>query len=51
LSWVRGNHRFKFGFDGTFYKHDQLFVFINQGVLNFSRNTGSNTTGTTSPIS
>jgi outer membrane receptor protein involved in Fe transport len=45
LSWVRGNHRLKFGFDGTFYKHDQLFVFINQGVLNFSRNTGSNTTG------
>jgi hypothetical protein len=36
LSWARGDHRFKFGFDGTKYKQDQLFLFINQGILNYS---------------
>ncbi len=44
LSWVRGDHRFKFGFDGTKYKQDQLFLFINQGILTFSGNFGGNTT-------
>lgn len=44
LSWVRGDHRFKFGFDGTKYKQDQLFLFVNQGILTFSGNNGGNTT-------
>jgi outer membrane receptor protein involved in Fe transport len=45
VSWARGNHRFKFGFDGTQYKQDQTFLFVNQGILNFSRLSGVNTTG------
>lgn len=44
LSYATGNHRFKFGFDGTKYKQDQIFLFINQGILNFSR-TAQNSTG------
>lgn len=44
LSWVRGEHRFKFGFDGTKYRQDQLFLFVNQGILTFSGNFGGNTT-------
>lgn len=45
LSWTKGNHRFKFGFDGTRYRGDQLFMFINQGVLAFSSEWGGNSTG------
>ena len=45
VSWARGDHRFKFGFDGTQYRHDQAFLFVNQGILGFSRLTGGNTTG------
>lgn len=45
VSYARGNHRFKFGFDGTQYKQDQTFLFVNQGILNFSRTAGPNTTG------
>ena len=43
--WLRGNRRFKFGFDGTLYKQDQTFLFINQGILTFSGRFGLNTTG------
>jgi hypothetical protein len=45
VSYLAGNHRFKFGFDGTKYLQDQTFLFVNQGILNFSRLTGPNTTG------
>jgi outer membrane receptor protein involved in Fe transport len=45
VSYARGNHRFKFGFDGTQYKQDQTFLFVNNGILNFSRLSGVNTTG------
>lgn len=45
LSWSRGNHRFKFGFDGTFYKQDQTFLFINQGIFSYTRTSGGNTSG------
>ena len=45
VSWARGDHRFKFGFDGTQYRHDQAFLFVNQGILGFTRQTGGNTTG------
>jgi hypothetical protein len=44
LSWARGDHRFKFGFDGTKYKQDQIFLFVNQGILTYSGNFGGNTT-------
>jgi hypothetical protein len=46
VSWAKGDHRFKFGFDGTLYKHDQTFLFVNQGIITFSSTvTPSNTTG------
>jgi hypothetical protein len=45
LSWVFGDHRFKFGFDGTLYRQDQRFLFINQGIFTYSRTAGGNTTG------
>jgi Carboxypeptidase regulatory-like domain len=45
VSYATGNHRFKFGVDGTQYLQDQTFLFVNQGILNFSRLTGPNTTG------
>lgn len=45
VSWATGNHRFKFGVDGTKYFQDQTFLFINQGVLTLSRTSGPNTTG------
>lgn len=45
VSWARGAHRFKFGFDGVHHKHDQTFLFVNQGILTFSGNFGGNTTG------
>ncbi|HKX31249.1 MAG TPA: TonB-dependent receptor [Blastocatellia bacterium] len=44
-SWSKGDHRFKFGFDGTLYKQDQAFLFINQGLIGFTTATGGNTTG------
>lgn len=45
FSWITGPHRFKFGVDGTKYKQDTDFVFINQGFLTFSGRFGGNTTG------
>lgn len=45
LSWSTGNHRFKFGFDGTKYKQDQLFLFINQGIISYASGNGGNSTG------
>jgi Carboxypeptidase regulatory-like domain len=59
LSWSTGNHRFKFGFDGTKYKQDQLFLFVNQGIIQYASGNGGNSTGDdladlligTSPIS
>lgn len=45
VSYVRGDHRFKFGFDGTLYKQDQTFLFVNQGIFTFARQFGGNTTG------
>jgi hypothetical protein len=45
LSWAVGDHRFKFGFDGTLYRQQQLFLFVNQGVLLYSGFFGGNTTG------
>ena len=45
VSWAKGNHRVKFGFDGTQYRHDQAFLFVNQGIIGFTRLVGGNTTG------
>lgn len=45
VSWAKGNHRFKFGFDGTDYNQQTDFVFINQGLITFTRTVGGNTTG------
>lgn len=45
LSYAAGDHRLKFGFDGVKVKQDQTFLFVNQGIFNFSRVTGPNTTG------
>ena len=45
VSWSSGNHRWKFGFDGTFYKDDEAFLFVNQGILGYSVFFGGNTTG------
>ncbi|MCI0338831.1 MAG: TonB-dependent receptor [Acidobacteria bacterium] len=45
LSWARGDHRFKLGFDGTQYYGQSAFVFINNGGFLFSRNFGGNTSG------
>ncbi len=45
LSWAKGDHRFKFGFDGTQYRHDQAFLFINQGAIGYTSALGGNTTG------
>lgn len=45
LSWAKGNHRFKFGFDGTDYNQQTDFVFINQGLITFTRTVGGNTAG------
>jgi hypothetical protein len=44
LSYAVGNHRFKFGFDGTSYHADTNFLFINQGIITFTRQVGGNTT-------
>lgn len=45
LSWSTGNHRWKFGFDGTKYKQDQLFLFVNQGIIQYQTGFGGNSTG------
>jgi Carboxypeptidase regulatory-like domain len=45
LSWAKGDHRFKFGFDGTKYKQDQVFLFINQGAITYASSEGANSTG------
>ncbi|HWP44991.1 MAG TPA: hypothetical protein VNO14_17240, partial [Blastocatellia bacterium] len=45
VSWARGDHNFKFGFDGVHYRQDQTFLFVNQGILTFSGSFGGNTTG------
>lgn len=45
LSWARGDHRFKFGFDGTHYRQDVSFLFINQGIISLGSPYGGNTTG------
>jgi outer membrane receptor protein involved in Fe transport len=45
VSWARGDHRFKFGFDGTQYRHDQAFLFINNGLFLYSGLFGPNSTG------
>lgn len=45
LSWAKGNHRFKFGFDGTDYNQQTDFVFINQGLISMSGRFGGNTSG------
>lgn len=43
ISWVHGDHRYKFGFDGTKYKGQSAFLFINNTQLTFSRTIGGNT--------
>ncbi len=43
VTWAKGNHRFKFGFDGTDYNQQTDFVFINQGFITFTRTVGGNT--------
>lgn len=45
LSWATGSHRFKFGFDGTHYRQDVSFLFINQGIISLGSPYGGNTTG------
>jgi hypothetical protein len=45
VSWVKGDHRFKFGFDGTKYLQDQTFLFINQAIIGYGSNEDANTTG------
>jgi len=45
VSWAKGDHRFKFGFDGTKYKQDQVFLFINQGIIGYGSAEEANTTG------
>src|SRR5215208_7049432 len=45
LSWAKGDHRFKFGFDGTKYKQDQIFLFINQAIIGYGSAEEANSTG------
>jgi outer membrane receptor protein involved in Fe transport len=45
VSWVKGSHRLKFGFDGTKYRQPQTFLFDNQGIITYSGFFGGNTTG------
>lgn len=45
VSWSTGDHRFKFGFDGTQYRQNTDFLFINQGSIGFSGVFGGNTSG------
>lgn len=44
VSWAKGDHQIKFGFDGTLYRQDQAFLFINQGIFTYSGRFGGNTT-------
>jgi hypothetical protein len=44
VSWSKGDHRFKFGIDGTDYNGQTDFVFINQGLISFSGQFLGNTT-------
>ncbi len=43
VSLALGRHTVKFGVDGTQYKQDQLFSFVNNGTFGFSRLFGGNT--------
>jgi hypothetical protein len=45
VSWARGDHRFKFGVDGTQYKQNTDFLFINQGIIGYGSAEEANTTG------
>ncbi|MBA3439761.1 MAG: TonB-dependent receptor [Pyrinomonadaceae bacterium] len=45
VSYAFGNHRFKFGVDGTKYKQNTDFLFINQGIIGYSAFEEANTTG------
>jgi hypothetical protein len=45
ISWAKGDHRFKFGFDGTHYRGDQLFLFINQAIIGYGSAEEANSTG------
>src|ERR1700752_1417479 len=45
VSWATGDHRFKFGFDGTQYRGDQLFLFINQAIIGYGSAEEANSTG------
>jgi hypothetical protein len=45
VSWVKGDHRFKFGFDGTMYKQNTDFLFINQAIIGYGSSENANTTG------
>jgi len=47
LSYIIGNHRFKFGFDYVKYKQGQDFLFVNQGIFGYSsiEEDGSNAIG------
>ena len=44
-SWQKGDHRLKFGFDGTKYMQDTTFLFINQAIIGFGSFEDANTTG------
>lgn len=45
VSWAKGDHRFKFGADGTKYMGDQLFLFINQAIIGYGSAEEANSTG------
>ena len=45
LSWAKGNHRFKFGVDGTKYNQDQVFLFVNQAIIGYGSAEEANSTG------
>lgn len=45
VSWATGNHRFKFGVDGTKYKQDVVFLFVNQGIIGYGSAEEANSTG------
>lgn len=45
VSWAVGNHRFKFGVDGTKYKQDTTFLFINQAIIGYGSAEEANSTG------
>jgi hypothetical protein len=45
LSWAKGDHRFKFGVDGTKYLQDTAFLFINQAIIGYGSQEDANTTG------